>query len=188
MTSNSELYAWGANTYGELGLGDFKSRMELCQIGYLIGKKVLNFSCGETHVMAIGQNIPSYECIYNSGDGFMNEDSIIFEEFRKVETPLRRKKNILDYFGKNKSSNDLFNQKPGKKESVDFELSEFESKKLREKEFYLMNKKFEMNKKEKENKNFEEIKIKSNSLIDFSISKNDKINEYLNDNYENVKI
>jgi alpha-tubulin suppressor-like RCC1 family protein len=53
---SGELYSWGNNVSGELGVGDFSEKKTgIFPINFLKDKRVLTFSCGENHVIAIGE-------------------------------------------------------------------------------------------------------------------------------------
>lgn len=56
LTFNSQLLSVGDNSFGQLGLGDFKPRREPTAIDYFRGKRVLEISCGGHHCGVICAN------------------------------------------------------------------------------------------------------------------------------------
>ncbi|CAG9317861.1 unnamed protein product [Blepharisma stoltei] len=55
--SNHELYAWGANSNGELGLGNFENRISPTSIVALKGRSVNKISCGGSYCIALGEDV-----------------------------------------------------------------------------------------------------------------------------------
>ncbi|XP_047528623.1 probable E3 ubiquitin-protein ligase HERC4 isoform X1 [Vanessa atalanta] len=57
LTNNGELYAWGANTYGQCGLGT-KSNKETTpqQISSLVGIPIAMIACGGNHTFALSKS------------------------------------------------------------------------------------------------------------------------------------
>lgn len=53
---NGELYSWGANSNGELGLGDFEPKIAPTLVTNLRGKAVKKLSCGGNYVIALGSD------------------------------------------------------------------------------------------------------------------------------------
>jgi len=54
VQSNGTLWAWGNNSYGQLGLGDLTHRSSLTQIGTTSNWS--RVACGYTHTAAIQSN------------------------------------------------------------------------------------------------------------------------------------
>ena len=50
---NNELYVWGANYYGQLGLGDFTNRLKPTLNSFFKNKKILKMECGRHHCIAL---------------------------------------------------------------------------------------------------------------------------------------
>ena len=57
LDTNGNLYSWGTNSNGELGIGDFEIRKTPSLIKGLQGKIVTKVSCGGSYVIALGGNI-----------------------------------------------------------------------------------------------------------------------------------
>lgn len=53
LAFDGQVYARGGNNCGQLGLGDFVNRDELCAISYLARKKVVDVDCGSRHSAAL---------------------------------------------------------------------------------------------------------------------------------------
>lgn len=103
------MYCWGSNSCGELGLGDFNNRVEITPISYLAEKNVINFCCGESHVIVLGQNIQSEALL------FEKTQKNKFQKEKEIKT-----QNNNARFGEmrknNKSASNLLNQ-------IDIDLS-----------------------------------------------------------------
>ncbi|XP_049870394.1 probable E3 ubiquitin-protein ligase HERC4 [Pectinophora gossypiella] len=57
LTNNGELYAWGANTYGQCGLGTMTSKETTPQpITSLLGVPIALISCGNHHTFALSKS------------------------------------------------------------------------------------------------------------------------------------
>lgn len=54
------VFVWGGNEDGELGMGNVKNYMEIEENPYFIKKKIAMISCGEKHVVAIGEKTHDY--------------------------------------------------------------------------------------------------------------------------------
>jgi len=50
---NGELYMWGHNGFGQLGLGDRKNRDVPTQVEALHGRHVVALACGGLHSLAM---------------------------------------------------------------------------------------------------------------------------------------
>lgn len=105
------MYSWGSNSCGELGLGDFSNRVEITPIPYLSEKNVINFSCGESHVIALGQNMQSEALLFEKSQNHKlqkgnpvtthnNNTNLRFGEMRKNN---KSASNLLDKIECNKS-------------------------------------------------------------------------------------
>lgn len=51
------LWTWGSNTSGELGVGDYDSRINPFPVVSLQGKKVMMVSCGGSYAISLGRSI-----------------------------------------------------------------------------------------------------------------------------------
>jgi hypothetical protein len=57
---DGNVYSWGNNTNGELGMGDFESKDTLNPIPNLKGRKIKGIYCGGSYVMVLG-NVTSFD-------------------------------------------------------------------------------------------------------------------------------
>lgn len=57
LCTKGKVYAWGRNENGELGIGGFTNNLEIEENPYFSKKKVIAVSCGEHHVMALGESL-----------------------------------------------------------------------------------------------------------------------------------
>ena len=63
--------------------------MEILENKYFLGKKVLKVSCGEGHVMAIGESIAEYGSPSLLNISLEDEDESILKEIDEIQTPMR---------------------------------------------------------------------------------------------------
>ena len=61
IDDSGQVWTWGTNTRGELGLGDADPRMVPFPVIALKGKNVEQISCGGQFSMAIGKSVPKRE-------------------------------------------------------------------------------------------------------------------------------
>lgn len=54
---NNGLWAWGSNTNGELGVGDYEPRLTPFAVAALQGKRIRTVACGSSFCIALGQDI-----------------------------------------------------------------------------------------------------------------------------------
>lgn len=57
LDEQDNLFTWGNNLNGELGIGDFDARNSPAQVSSLQGKKVRVMACGSNFVLALGDDI-----------------------------------------------------------------------------------------------------------------------------------
>lgn len=50
---NNQLYVWGYNEEGQLGLGDFTHRLKPALNSFFNYEKIIKMSCGENHCLAL---------------------------------------------------------------------------------------------------------------------------------------
>lgn len=55
--TKGNIYSWGHNNHGELGSGDYESRLHPKQIPSLDGKRVTSVACGGSFVIALGNTL-----------------------------------------------------------------------------------------------------------------------------------
>ncbi|KYQ49672.1 RCC1 and BTB domain-containing protein 1 [Trachymyrmex zeteki] len=53
IIDNGEVYGWGNNRYGQLGVGDMEDRTTPCQVDSLIGTVIVQVVCGDRHTLAL---------------------------------------------------------------------------------------------------------------------------------------
>lgn len=56
IVSSFQVYTWGKNAYGQLGLDDFLDRKEPCVVQKIAGIKTLMVACGKSHGAFLGCN------------------------------------------------------------------------------------------------------------------------------------
>lgn len=61
LTRQGTVYSWGANDFGQLGHGDYKSRATPERIDALDGKRVSQIAIGNDFVIALGLTLPQRE-------------------------------------------------------------------------------------------------------------------------------
>lgn len=61
-----KLWTWGANTSGELGLGDYEPKTSPCLIERLQSKTVVSVSCGGSYAIALGVTHSDRSCTKRS--------------------------------------------------------------------------------------------------------------------------
>lgn len=86
-TKSIDVYSWGYNGYGELGLGDTDIRLSPTRISALKNTKVIQVSCGERHTLLITSHKPL----------LANELPALKPYFQILEV-ITRKSNFLKYF------------------------------------------------------------------------------------------
>jgi len=87
LDSEGNLYSWGNNTNGELGLGDFENRDSFNNIIALKGRKIKGIQCGGDFVLVLG-NTMNYE------ENKVINSSINKDLERIKESSLRNRTNI----------------------------------------------------------------------------------------------
>ena len=55
IDKNDQLFVWGANTNGELGLGDTQPRIQPTCVDSLEGKKITTVGVGSAFAFALGE-------------------------------------------------------------------------------------------------------------------------------------
>ncbi|XP_018392774.1 PREDICTED: RCC1 and BTB domain-containing protein 1-like [Cyphomyrmex costatus] len=53
VIDNGEVYGWGDNDIGQLGVGDKRGRQMPCQLNLLKGIVIVKVACGDTHTLAL---------------------------------------------------------------------------------------------------------------------------------------
>jgi alpha-tubulin suppressor-like RCC1 family protein len=56
LDQTNKLWVWGANTAGELGVGDYEPRANPCLLDKLKSKSVVTVACGGSYAIALGIN------------------------------------------------------------------------------------------------------------------------------------
>ena len=88
LDSEGNVYSWGNNTNGELGLGDFENRVSFNNITALKGRKIKGIQCGGDYVLVLG-NTTNYE------ENKMINPSINEDLERIKESSLRNRTNNI---------------------------------------------------------------------------------------------
>ncbi len=70
VSVNNELFGWGLNLWGQLGLGDFENRREPEKIAlekiFQKNELIVDIECGPLHSVIISNLNRGYSCGYNS--------------------------------------------------------------------------------------------------------------------------
>ncbi|XP_011699349.1 PREDICTED: RCC1 and BTB domain-containing protein 1-like isoform X2 [Wasmannia auropunctata] len=53
VVENGEVYGWGYNGVGQLGIGNYVNQMTPCRVGSLIGTVIVKVACGYAHTLAL---------------------------------------------------------------------------------------------------------------------------------------
>ncbi|XP_026673021.1 RCC1 and BTB domain-containing protein 1 [Ceratina calcarata] len=53
ITNDGEVYGWGQNNFGQLGIGNYVNQGSPCKVTSLIGVTIEKIACGCTHVLAL---------------------------------------------------------------------------------------------------------------------------------------
>lgn len=84
VLKNRKLYACGDNKYGQLGLGDFETRNNFCEVSV---KNIVKVSCGNYHSIILSRN--GY--VYSTGNALYGALGLgqyeNLNEFRQVKIP-----------------------------------------------------------------------------------------------------
>ena len=103
---NGELYSWGANSNGELGVGDNEPRLSPTLVTQLKGKHVKKLSAGGNYVIALGNTIgesrPSFESQNESMRTGKREESLRRSEGVKRTPELEKPKNEFEFRAKDR--------------------------------------------------------------------------------------
>ena len=67
MDSEGQLYSWGDNTHGQLGLGDTQDRQSSEEIKFFADKKIIQISLGKSHSLALDHEGQVYSWGWNEG-------------------------------------------------------------------------------------------------------------------------
>jgi RCC1 and BTB domain-containing protein len=65
VTKNDKVFAFGDNTYGCLGLGHYKAVKEIEIVNELCDQKIIDFSYGYNHVLALTKSAKCFSWGYN---------------------------------------------------------------------------------------------------------------------------
>jgi len=97
VTESGELYAWGLNNYGQLGVGDYKNTRIMKQVQVIPNGQVVSIVGGENHTVALTVNGEVYTWGKNDESqlGYTLEDEEMKdnEEEKKEEVKIEETKN-----------------------------------------------------------------------------------------------
>ncbi|XP_065655109.1 alsin isoform X2 [Hydra vulgaris] len=83
-STNTEVWSWGKNTYGQLGLGDLSNRCEPTLINKLKGKNIIQVTAGSDHSIAL----TAHGQVYSWGDntyGQLTHSNTLIQLPKKVK-------------------------------------------------------------------------------------------------------
>lgn len=66
LSISGNVYSWGSNKFGQLGVGDENSRLVPSPVYYLQGAHIVHITCGANHTVALSEKGP----VYTWGMGF----------------------------------------------------------------------------------------------------------------------
>ncbi|AYV67239.1 hypothetical protein C2I06_10310 [Niallia circulans] len=89
LTSNGEVYAWGENSYGQLGLGDTSKRTLSKKEKINLPEKVTDISVGQNFVIALGESGK----VYGWGD---NSSGVLSDEIGSIKSPVEVESEISE--------------------------------------------------------------------------------------------
>lgn len=60
VTDDGRLFTWGGGLHGRLGLDDFASMSEPCEVQFFAdeGLRVLDIACGLDHTLVLAEELP----------------------------------------------------------------------------------------------------------------------------------
>ncbi|KDO25067.1 hypothetical protein SPRG_09206 [Saprolegnia parasitica CBS 223.65] len=76
VTATDELYTWGANDFGQLGLGDTRARSAPTQVTFPLSTRVLDVSLGQFHSAAVTTSGDVYTWGYDVNGGLGLPDAL----------------------------------------------------------------------------------------------------------------
>lgn len=136
IDSTSTLFAWGANSNGELGTGDYDTRIKPVPILSLQDKRVKLVSCGSNSCLALGSDITQNRSLNRSRESTPLRNRSVNKERNLTETKdksgkqpsyLKRRLSAENSAKKNMKRNDSFIS--AEKFKTDYKSpSKFESK------------------------------------------------------------
>jgi X-linked retinitis pigmentosa GTPase regulator len=85
---NGDVYAWGTNSNGELGLGDYNSRSKPYPLNSMKGKSIVNLSCGGSYVLALGRTVP-HKYVPSAQMSSMSNSSIQESKEKSTYSPIQ---------------------------------------------------------------------------------------------------
>lgn len=89
LTLNGEVYAWGENSYGQLGLGDTSKRTLSKKEKINLPEKVTDISVGQNFVIALGESGK----VYGWGD---NSSGVLSDEIGSIKNPVEVESEISE--------------------------------------------------------------------------------------------
>ena len=77
----NQIYSFGNNTYGQLGLGDKESRNVPFVLGALWGREIVLTACGDHHTIVVMKEQPGMGCdIFSFGANYQGQLGLKFGE------------------------------------------------------------------------------------------------------------
>lgn len=126
VDSKGNIYSWGHNNHGELGTGDYESRISPKQVLALQGKRVTMVSCGGNFALALGNTLSfnqespgSHQWTANLDLIDQQEESLDLKEDKSMEQDRIESMKHTSSFGaleRNNESDDDIREEPVKDE------------------------------------------------------------------------
>merc|ERR1712100_413684 len=85
-TFNNEIYCWGNNFYGQLGLGNINNQYTPVLCSSLLTENVIDIKCGNIHTLVLISNGDALSCGHNNHEQLGREiDDDYSSSFQKIE-------------------------------------------------------------------------------------------------------
>ena len=88
LEDNGRVWVWGGNAGGELGLGDYESRVNPTLNEHLRGKRGLKVSCGGNFVAVVGNTLNTKRVLEQSSSPFRSQQRLLMS-YNGYNTPGR---------------------------------------------------------------------------------------------------
>lgn len=105
LDESGKLFAWGANTSGELGIGDYEPKASPFPLEKLSTKSVVCISCGGSYAIALGKTHTSEDLSARSGRG--DRVNSVITQVLNASPAISSKKEFEQYQEPNENQNPI---------------------------------------------------------------------------------